>query len=307
MASKTLDGICSTCDEVIDYDGTTENYIMCDGYCRRIFHINCLNITVGTTFWKSFRARKEFLFFCDHCRELQKNFVMRRNFMEAEKSLAGLVEILHTATQDVGMMCRSAVESVNNAASALSEKAAAFSVVNPVFPTKNRRKKPKTATPARRGLTSPVTTASPDESARLASTPKPDEDDEFLTPRPSPKKPATRKGFFGTADGVSQLNAVEEKKLFVISRVHPRTTTENIVEYIKEKTGIDDVRCQLMLAKGRTVSDVDFVSFKISATEADYAVLMKPEIWPAKVLVRDFMQSNRRRGGGGGATGFHRF
>lgn len=307
MAGTTLDGICSTCENVIDYDGATENYLICGGYCRRAFHINCLNVGVPASFWKTFRAREEFLFFCDNCRQLQRNFISRRNFLEAERNLAGLVEILQTATHDVDVMCRTAVESVNAAVSTINKKISSEArVVNLVSPTKTRFKKKK-AKPSPMGSKPPLVTVTAATSGQqLTSTPNNGDDDVFSTPLPSPKPRNPRKGFFGTADAVAQIGVVEEKRFFVISRIDPSTTPEGIRDYIVERTGVEDIRCQLMLPKSRTLSDVDFVSFKIGVTEADYASLMKPDIWPAKVLVRDFVQQNRRRRGGG-ATGFHKF
>jgi hypothetical protein len=321
MAANTLNGLCSTCDTAIDYDGISDSHIMCDGYCRRAFHLNCLNFTMSASLWKNFRTRKEFLFFCDHCRELQKSFVIRRNFLEAERSTAGLIEILHTATRDVDLMCRSAVESVSAAVSALKKSCPlntekemeavtpGGSVINLVSPVQTRRKSKKKRTIKKTlpPVKTPTVAVTENTSVQRTSTPNEVDNEEFLTPLPIPipKKRTTTEGFFGTADTDGQITAAEDKKTFVISRVHPATTSDGIINYIKERTGIENIRCQLMLAKGRTISDVDFVSFKICAAEADYAELMRPEVWPAKVLVRDFVKSNPRRRGG--AAGFHRF
>jgi len=311
MMSTTLNGVCSTCDGTIDYDGTTDNYIMCDGYCRRTFHLNCLDKTIPDTFWKQFRKRNVFLFFCNHCRELQKSFVMRKNFLEAERNVAELIEILQTATRDVDSMCRGAVESVNAAVSSLKTKSkiktsetSFVDLVSPKIRPKTRHRKKKTDKETPHSVVTPIVTVTAGGSSPQTSTPN--DKDEFLTPLPpSPKKKKqTSKGFFGTAGAAIQLSAAAERKVFVISRVHPSSTPDGIVDFIRQNTGIEDVRCQLMLPRGRSLSDLDYVSFKISATEVDYNELMKPEIWPAKVLVRDFERTNRRRGG---ETGFHQF
>jgi hypothetical protein len=178
----------------------------------------------------------------------------------------------------------------------------AVNLVTPVTPWKTRRNRKKSAKTTSQGTTSPIATGN--ESVQPTSTPK--DGDEFATPlSPTPKKRNTSRGFFGTANEASQICAASERKLIVISRVHPATTPDSILDYIRERTDIEDVRCQMMLAKGRSISDVDYVSFKISATAEDYDQLMNPEVWPARVLVRDFVRTNRRRGRG--ATGFHKF
>jgi hypothetical protein len=311
MTSKTLSGTCAACEDNIDYDGTTDNYVMCDGYCRQTFHIDCLSFSVPSTVWKLYRTRKEFLFFCDDCRELQKNFVMRRNFAEAERSVAKLLGILQAATAEVDAMCCGVVGSASAAISSKKSNASETSVVDFVSPkarkSSRRNKKKRTTNTTNLAVTTPVVTVTVDESAPQTSTPQvTPRDDDFLTPLPpSPKKRSTNKGFFGTSGAASQISAAAERKVFVISRVHPATTPDGITDFIKQNTGVEDVRCQLMLPKGRDVMDLDYVSFKISATVAGYEELMRPEIWPAKVLVRDFFQSNRRRSGG--PSGFHKF
>jgi hypothetical protein len=302
MASETLNDACYTCHSEIKYDGYTENYINCGGYCRRSFHLNCLGFTASTEFWKRFHKLDQILFFCDDCKKLQRDFVMRSNFLEAERSVAGLIEILQTATRDVDVMCRGAVQSVNAAISSLKTQTGETSVVDLVSPkvqakTGGKKKKKKGATTS--ALEVPTRQRAPS-----TSTPNQD-DDVFQTPLPPSPKRRTSRGFFGTAGTASQISAAAERKIFVISRVHPSTSPDSIAEFIKQNTGIEDVRCQLMLPKGRTVAELDYVSFKISATELDYNELMKPEIWPAKVLVRDFVRYNRRKGGN--AAGFHKF
>jgi hypothetical protein len=308
MASKTLSGTCAACEDIIDYDGATDNYVMCDGYCRQTYHIDCLSFSVPSTVWKLYRTRREFLFFCDDCRELQKNFVMRRNFAEAERNVSKLVGILQEATEKVDAMCRGVVESASAAIPSKENDTSVEEFFSPKARKLSRRNKKKRAVnKTNQAVPTPAVTVTEVDGAPKTSTPQvTPKDDDFLTPLPpSPKKRPTTKGFFGTAGATSQISAAEERKDFVISRVHPATTTDGIREFIKENTGIVDVRCQLMLPKGRDVAELNYVSFKISATVAGYEELMKPEVWPAKVLVRDFIQYNRRRSGG--PSGFHKF
>jgi hypothetical protein len=89
----------------------------------------------------------------------------------------------------------------------------------------------------------------------------------------------------------------------VISRIDPATKPENILRYVKDKTGIEDVKCQLLLPKGRELADLEFVSFKLGVNDSNYQNLMTPEAWPAKVLVRDFVDRRRRRN----TAGFAKF
>jgi hypothetical protein len=73
------------------------------------------------------------------------------------------------------------------------------------------------------------------------------------------------------------------------------------MQFIQNKTEIDDARCTLLLPKGRELLELDFVSFKVSVKESCYTTLMNPEVWPARVLIRDYIvkrNNNKRRSAG---------
>jgi hypothetical protein len=277
MANSTLGGACASCDKIIEYDGSTDDCLMCQGYCRRTFHIDCLSI--GKTVLKTFRSNKHFLFFCEHCRILQKDFIARRNFVEAERSVANLVEILQTATQDVDTMCRNAIASIHTAE---------------VTSKKKRSTKKKPAAVA--ATSSPQAEPSVVNLVDSFDADSEPHNDEFSTPKAPPENRNIRKsGFYGTCDTVDHIGVVEERRYFVITRIDPTTTSENILRHIHEKTGINDVKCQLLLPRGKEVTDLEFISFKLGVKEKDYQTLMTPAVWPSKILVRDFEMRRRSR------------
>jgi hypothetical protein len=49
-----------------------------------------------------------------------------------------------------------------------------------------------------------------------------------------------------------------------------------------------------MIPRGKTVNELEYVSFKVGVEVANYPMLMVLELWPANVLVRDFEERNRR-------------
>jgi hypothetical protein len=243
------------------------------------------------TVHKYFLESRNFCFKCDAC------------VAECYKPLESKIKNIESEFSELKDLLKSLLEDPTSSAALTSRN-----VVETSNPGTTRRRRKKVTKKINLAVT-PTVTVTDDASNPQFSTPIATEiDEDFLTPLPpSPKKRPTTKGFFGTAGETGQIAAAEERKVFVISRVHPATTTEGIADFIKQHTDTENVRCQLMLPRGRTAADLDFVSFKVSATAADYTVLMRPEIWPSKVLVRDFVQTNRRRGGRGVAAGFHRF
>jgi hypothetical protein len=86
----------------------------------------------------------------------------------------------------------------------------------------------------------------------------------------------------------------EERRFLVLSRIHPDTTSDKIGNFIRRKTGITNIRCHLMIPRGKTVNELEYVSFKVGVGVANYSMLMVPELWRANVLVRDFEKRNRR-------------
>jgi hypothetical protein len=282
-------GNCDKCRKEIVYDGVIDDSIICDGYCRRSFHLNCLNLGIGQSSFKTFRNCKEFLFFCDHCRDLQKNFVTRKNFLETERCLSGLVETLQSFSQSVDEVCRGAITSVS---ATLKKKPPPVESI-----IRTRAAKNKDAANAMSMMKKPIVTVTGinDEQPAISVDSPSIADDVFVTPSVTPKLGASvKKGFYGVSEDNGEISVVEEKRYFVVSRIDPSTTTDDIARFIKNKTGID-VRCQLLVPRGREVSELEFVSFKVGVCEADYLLLMKPEIWPAKVLVRDFIEKTRRK------------
>jgi hypothetical protein len=115
------------------------------------------------------------------------------------------------------------------------------------------------------------------------------ENDVFSTPKALPENHKVRNnGFYGTSDADEHIGVAEERRHIVIPRIDPATKPENILRYVKDQTGIGDENCQLLLPKGRDLSDLKFVSFKLGVNDPNYQSLMTPNALPAKVLVRDF-------------------
>jgi hypothetical protein len=81
-----------------------------------------------------------------------------------------------------------------------------------------------------------------------------------------------------------------EKALFV-SRLDPTTTCEQMVNYIKEHTPVNDetrFHVHKMVKKDADVTTLRFVSFKIELNVADLDVLDDGSLWPDGSIVREF-------------------
>ena len=83
-------------------------------------------------------------------------------------------------------------------------------------------------------------------------------------------------------------------KAIWISRLTPTETTENITEYIVSNTSVTDkskFTVHKLVKKDRELSTLRFVSFKIEVNQDEFDVLIKEDIWPEEVMVREFLKT----------------
>jgi hypothetical protein len=62
----------------------------------------------------------------------------------------------------------------------------------------------------------------------------------------------------------------------VLSRIQPDTTSDKIVNFIRRKTDLKNIRCHLMIPRGKTVNELEYVSFKVGVEVTNYSTLMVP-------------------------------
>jgi hypothetical protein len=72
----------------------------------------------------------------------------------------------------------------------------------------------------------------------------------------------------------------EERRFLVLSRIHPDTTSDKIGNFNRRKTYVTNIRCHLMIPRGKTVNELEYVSFKVGVEAANYSMLMVAELWP---------------------------
>lgn len=84
-----------------------------------------------------------------------------------------------------------------------------------------------------------------------------------------------------------------------MSQLHPSTSDESFVQYVKKRLNDADnklkVQAFALVPKERSRESLNFISFKLNIPESSYADVLKPEIWPSGVIVREFVDDGRRR------------
>lgn len=77
-----------------------------------------------------------------------------------------------------------------------------------------------------------------------------------------------------------------------ISRLHPETTTDQILEYVMSKTDCNDKSsffCKKLVKRDADLSLLQFVSFKVDVNNEHFQCLIDPNVWPKTVRVREFI------------------
>lgn len=91
------------------------------------------------------------------------------------------------------------------------------------------------------------------------------------------------------------LKAVEIPSFFHVSRFNPAQTEEEVKSWISRKLEITDpddqsIKCWRLIPKGREVSTLEFISFKIGVFKEHVVKIMDPATWPTNITVRPFEQ-----------------
>lgn len=96
----------------------------------------------------------------------------------------------------------------------------------------------------------------------------------------------------GTNADTSSLKAVEAPSCFHVSRFNPTTTEEELRSWIVDKIQLDDpsIKCSRLIPKGRDVTTLEFISFKVAIAKSLESKIMDPSVWPTNITVRPFQQ-----------------
>lgn len=97
-------------------------------------------------------------------------------------------------------------------------------------------------------------------------------------------------------NSANDLRSVEAMKHVVVSQLHPETTEEELVDFVKKKLDTDaEIRAKPLIPKDRNREDLSFITFKLLVPESIYCSVLSPELWPKGITVRDFVPGFKRK------------
>lgn len=120
-----------------------------------------------------------------------------------------------------------------------------------------------------------------------------------LTPRvlgapfewPKPTISNDHQAIKGTNIESTSLKVVEVPIFFHVSRFSTTTTEEELKSWLSIKlqlTSDQSIKCTKLIPKGRDLSALEFISFKIGASKELEEKIMDPSVWPTNITVRPF-------------------
>lgn len=257
---------CGMCTEVIT---ALPDSIKCDGPCNMSIHAKCASLT--RTAIKMINESSNIFYFCDRCKVFPVKAITE-HLIAIKTSISNLSDVMSVQSEKTTKL----MDEV--AANTIKTDKLTSSSMTPVS-----------------GFRLDSQTVLSQKRRRLDTSPS--------VPRNASPAPLSRNLLVGSAENGGGLQSVETRKIVVASQLHNSTTAEQLKAYISEKlsTGetANSIRCNMMLPNGRSVDEVDFLSFKVSVPASLYDSLLKADIWPKGVTVREFVHRsvNTRRFG----------
>lgn len=248
------------CDKAMD---PMVKCAMCDMNC----HISCYGI--GKTVHRAIGESNNLWFLCDECSEKKSAFFATQNKVASTDNNNDIATIFQAIGELKNMFMDMQVK-MNNI-----EKPTFRNILGSETQTSNssaahgnsRRKRMRFA----------------DNTANLYETP---------TTRP-------KTSVIGNNKNEKALTSVEPRKWVFVSQLHPSTSDDAFVQYVKKQLKDDDnklkVQAFALVPKERSRESLNFISFKLSIPESSLSDVLKPEIWPSGVVVREFVDDGRRR------------
>lgn len=94
-----------------------------------------------------------------------------------------------------------------------------------------------------------------------------------------------------TPDEISlPFSVVEDRRWIHASRFNPRTTSDSVVSWLRNKLNIQDIICFPLIARGCNVDELRNISFKIAVPTSLVGIAKERATWPPGVFIRDFVE-----------------
>lgn len=113
-------------------------------------------------------------------------------------------------------------------------------------------------------------------------------------PKVSTSTVASSSAINSTNSETTTLKVIEAPTYYHVSRFSTETSEDELQSWISEKLNVtadhQPVKCTKLVPRGRELSSLEFVSFKVSIPKIFEEKVMDASIWPTNITVRPFEQ-----------------
>lgn len=250
--------ICNSCAVNL-----TSPEAVCGGFCKATFHYKCARIS--ETFYKEIVANSASYWMCPECREIMGNARFKNTLVS-----------MNAATKEVNDGYQKLVEDLKSEikdsliAELRLEIQGGFSKLSLAIlsPAPNRFQ----------------------FNYRSASKRSREPDD---VPAHQPAQPA--KVFRGTNEPSSStgvpVTTPESKFWIYLTKISPEVTEDEVVNLAKNCLQVDNVVAKALVPRGRPLSSLTFISFKVGVSQELKHKAMDPSTWPQEIQFREFVET----------------
>lgn len=248
---------CFKCSSIIDE--SEKRFIKCYASCKRAYHLKCVNLK--TEHLNALVNIRNLQWYCDDCVNTTKHAT-------AGEIASNISNVFKEALEPLVTHVSKLVENIPN-------------IINAQITNQQPR----------RNII---------ESENISRKRRRPEDDNLIV-KSKPRYDMSLN--YGTNSSSTKLKGIPPpipkanmRQLFV-SRLHPSTTVDDIINYLLESKIIkegNEVQCTKLVALNRNIEELVFVSFKLSVTDDLFTIVNDPKIWPQTVAIREFVNRPRQ-------------
>lgn len=244
--------MCHSCTLEISTD-----HISCQGFCKAVFHVQCSGLSSSAS--EAANLHQQLFYFCKSCTKLMGDLRLRNSIRSAYESGQENALCAHNETIE-----NLKVEIMNELKKEIRSNFASLANSNCLTPKSSRR------------IGTNVIS-----SRRLF--------DKRQPPRFQQQPTAC-----GTAESISPSHGVvsvpanQPKFWLYLSRISRDVTVEQVRELAQKRLETSDIIVTRLVANGRDVSTMSFVSFKVGMNGDLKAKALSTSTWPKGLLFREF-------------------
>lgn len=253
-----MPSLCQSCEGEIVGDS-----VICQGFCNATFHPRCCGVAADTL--NTVLMYNQVFWFCKSCTVLMKDIRFKNSARSAYESGQDNGVNIDSDT----MQCLKS-EILADLKAEIRSNFAALMNSNTFTPKSTRPP----------GVNSRITTG------------------RRLFPKVDDPKPVLMQGTGSTLSPSTDIGTVpasEPKFWLYLSRIARDVSADQVSALAKKRLGTDDVQAVRLVARGRDLSTLTFVSFKLGMNADLKTKALSTSTWPKGVAFREF--SDNRSGG----------